>query len=79
MSGQPSNKQLEAIVRRFNLTFTVGDYCEIQKDGKPFETILESPAKLMSGDRIVADFRGYDGWYDIGANPVRRPRMTPAA
>lgn len=75
----PTRSQLVSRMRRFNLTFTVGDYCVIAKEGKPFETILESPAKLASGDRVVASFRGYDGWYDIAANPVSRPQPAPAA
>ncbi len=64
-------RQLSAQVRAFNLAFRPGDSCVIQRDGKDFETLVDSPAKIVSGNRAVATFRGYEGWYDIVADTVR--------
>jgi hypothetical protein len=70
--------ELKVFVRRFNLTYTAGDYVLYRTDRGQIETLLELPAIVLGG-RAVAMFRELDGYQSIEDNRVRHVPHAPAA
>jgi hypothetical protein len=72
---QPSRKQLDAIVAKFNEAYPVGTPVFLRKDSGEVATTVTYPAEVLSGHSAVGWFEGVSGAYSIEDNRVR-PRSV---
>jgi hypothetical protein len=77
-SVQETEREVQIWVRKFNLSFTPGDYVILRDDhGRETPTMVDSPARIEGG-LPVADFRGVEWPARVDGGRVRHLTSTAA-